>query len=282
MMQKNGFEPSALTTPETEYIWRTREEQEGNVLPAASLPPRLLLIEADTGLRALLELVLKEEGYALQVVSSVGHALALASVQAFDFVLADLSFASPRHLFRTIRPLKERMPSVQLGAVVRGTISPEEVEKQGFAFVVSRPIAVEQLLVQLAICLQRALTPAQAQQAQVVGYFFEALTLKDRARLLSVCAEDFLYFPSAHGPPPLATLLRGRAALANYVETLRRTYNGVRVELEHTYSRPKGLAAQYSIYWAEPGSPWEMMGGTFLMQFTGARIRQIGLRTETN
>ncbi len=282
MTQKKGFEPSAVMTSDAEYIWGNREEREGAFLPNTALSPRLLLVAADTELQAFLELALREEGYALQVASSLKQALALTSIEAFDFVLADLSFVSPRNLFRTIRPLKERVQPIRLGIIVKGTISPEEVARQGFAFAMSRPIVVEQLLVKLAICLQRALPPEQAWQAQTASDFFEALTLKDKARLLTLCAEDFVYYPSAHCPPPLATLLRGRVALASYVETLRSSYNGFRLELEHIYSRPKGLAAQYNICWAEPNHSWELMSGTFLMQFTGNRIRQIGLQAETH
>lgn len=282
MTQKNGFEQPAAMTSDAEYIWGTGEEKEGASLPDTALSPRLLLVAADTELQAFLELALREEGYAFQVASSLEQALALASTETFDFVLADLSFGSPRNLFRTIRPLKDRVQPIKLGVIVRGTVSSEEVEKHGLAFAMSRPIAAEQLLVKLAICLQRALTPEQAWQARTVSDFFEMLTLKDKARLLTLCTEDFVYYPAAHCPPPLAILLRSRAALASYVETLRSSYSGLRLELEHIYSRPEGLVAQYSIYWAESNHSWEMLSGMFLVQFTGSRIRQIGLQAETH
>src|SRR5579872_2284576 len=106
MIQKNGFDPVDLIPPDSEHSWGTWEEKAA-LHPFASPSPCLLLVEADAGWQTFLKLALSEEGYALQVASSLEHALAQASMQTFDLVLVHLPDDSPRQLLKTMKSLRE-------------------------------------------------------------------------------------------------------------------------------------------------------------------------------
>jgi ActR/RegA family two-component response regulator len=280
MTQQNGFQPSDLSTSDTGHAWETWEEKEMASPLSAAPPPHLLLVETDPGLQTFLELALREEGYTLQVASSLQQALAFISVQRFDFVLAHLPADRPRKLFRVLKPLKERIPATKLGVITDWNSSAEEAENQGWAFILPRPLAVEQLLAEIAICLDTALTPEQERQVQVVERFLEVLMLQDRSKALSLCAEDIVCYPPAPPLLPLAHPLRGKAALEQYLEVLHRRFQAFRLEVQDVYSRPRGLAVRYHMWWSASRRGWEMMGGTLLLQFKTDRIRQIGWQAD--
>ena len=279
MTEKNQFQP-AIPASDAGYIWGTWEEREAALLAHASFPPQLLLVEADTGLQAFLEIVLSEEGYALRMVASLEQALSLISVQRFDLVLADLFADTPRKVFKALEPLRERIQPIKLGLLTSWDVSPEVAENQGVAFVLRKPVAVDQLLAEIAICLDKALTPEQERQGQVVELFLGVLILKERRQALSLCTEDIVSYPPALPLLPLAHPIRGKAALERYIEVLRSSYQAVRLEVQAIYSRPKGLVVRYHMWWTPAHGSWEMMGGTLLFQFTSDRIRQIGLQAD--
>ena len=166
--------------------------------------------------------------------------------------------------------------------ITSGKDAPEEAEQLDCAFVLPKPIAVEQLLAEIAICLHKPPTPEQERQAQVVELFFEALTLKESRKLLSLCAEDIALYPSKLSSALLGRSISGKGALGSYVEALRSSYQRLRLEVQHIFSRPKGLVVQYSMVVAEADRNWQLIGGALLIQFNGDRIRQIGLRQDRN
>lgn len=278
MIKKN---PSCSAIPSnTEDVWETWEEGGASLLPFASLPPHLLLVEADTRLQAFLEAALREEGYALRVVSSLEHALALVGAQQFDLVLTDLLSHTRRKALSALKRLRQRGHSIKLGVLTSWNLSPEVAERQGLAFVLHKPIAVEQLLAEIAICLNKALTPEQERQVQVVEMFLGAMALKDSKKALSLCTEDIICCPPAPPLLPLTHTLSGKAALDRYLETFRSSYRPFRLEVQEIYSRPRGLVARYRMWWAYAAGGWEVMNGTLLFQFIDDRICQIGWRGE--
>ncbi len=281
MAEKDPSHP-ALSGWDAEYIWETREEKGAAHFPLTVASPHLLLVETDEALRTLLATLLSQEGYQLQAAGSLAQALALVSAQPFDLVLTDLFANRRRKLFRAIKPFIEQIHPIRLGVMTPCHISTEQAAKLGLAFVLPRPVGTEQLLTEIAICLHRPLTPEQVRQAQLIEDFFAALTQKNSRKTLSLCTDDIKYYPSINCPEPLKTALRDKTALASYIETLRSRYSGFRLEVERIYSRPKGLLVRYRVCWAERTSSWELAGGAFFFQFTGDRIRQIGLQADKN
>lgn len=283
MIQKNGFQQFGTGTPDTDYVWGTWEEREHTFLSAASSFPPVLLVEASPGgVQSFLEPALREEGYTLRLASSLDQALALVSIQTFDLVLVDVSADTPNQLFTSLKPLKARIQPLKLGVITNVAVSAEEADAQGFAFVLPRPVAVEQLLAKTAISIHKALTPEQQRQALVVKRFFEALKLKQRSALAHLCTEDMVFYPPVPYSSRLAQALSGRTTISGSVEAQRNQYKGIRLEIHHIYSRPRGLVAQYHLWWAETDGKWDEEVGALLVQFTGDRIRQIGLRAGTH
>ncbi len=282
MVQKNGFDNLDLSM-DSEYGWGVWEERQAPIRPFTAPSPRLLLVEADQGWQPFLELLLREEGYALQVVSSVEQALARISAQTFDLVLAHLCADTSRQLFRAIKSLRERTAPARLGVITSWKSPAEIAEEQGLAFILSTSLSLEPLLAQIALCLQRPLTGERARQAEIAKRFLEALTLKEHHLMLSLCTEDILCYSLPSSPAPLTEAIRGKEALERGTELLRSRYRALKVEAQPTiYSRPKGLAAPYMLWWVEPDGRWDQKNGCALIQFSGERIRQIGLRTEKN
>jgi CheY-like chemotaxis protein len=283
MIHKNGFDHFDLTPSDSEQGWETSwEEKSIAVHMAASPPPCLLLVEADEGWRAFLRQVFREEGYALEVASSLDHALAQASAQTFDLILIHLPADHPRQLFDTIKTFSQSAQHTRIGVITNLGISSEEADDQGLAFLVSTPATLEPLLAQIAICLQRPIPGEQADQVTVVEQFLEALTHKEHHKLFSLCTDDLICYSLPSSPVPLAKIIRGKDALEQCMAALRNRYRALRLEVQHIYSRPKGLVAQYMLWWAETDGAWAMKSGFCLLQFSGKRLRQIGLQSEKN
>lgn len=284
MLEKNGIDdPLDLPPSDSAHSWGgSWKEKRVAVYPSASPTPCLLLIEADAGWQTFLKLVLREEGYALEIAASLEHALAHADRQVFDLILLHLNADNPRQLLQIITAFQERVQSTKLGVITHVEISSEVAEEQGLAFIMSTPVALEPLLAEIAICLQRPVLPAQARHAQVVRQFLEGLPLKEHQKVFGLCTDDLVCYSLPSSPVPLARTIRGKDALELCVQALRSRYRALRVEVQHIYSRPKGLVAQYILWWVESEGIWEMKSGASLLQFSGERLRQIGLQAERN
>lgn len=280
MVQKNGFQQLGAITSDTDYVWGAWEKGGVAILPPASSPSHLLLVEADPGQQSLLNGALREEGYTLRVVASLEQALTLTKSQAFDLVLANLPADTPETLFHALQPLKERILPGRLGVMSSVPISADEADAQDVAFALPTPVTMEYLLAEIAICLQKALTPEQKRQAQIVEHFFEALTLRELSKMMSLCTEDIVYYAPKFRSLPAARVIIGKAAVGAYLAALRYSYQTFRLEVQRAYGRPKGLAVKYSLWWAGADRTWDVEPSTFLMQFVGDRISQIGLRAD--
>lgn len=263
------------TGSEANFLWGVGGDSEISLMPTSSTP-HLLLIEADTSLQTYLAALLREEGYRLQIAVSLEQAIALISAQNFDLVLVGTLSGTPRKVSRALKPLQERLSPSKLGILTHERISAEQAEKGDFAFLLRKPIETEQLLAEIAICFHRVLTPAQKRQAQVVRQFFGALVPHNGKTALEYCAEDMVYYPPGLPLWPFASAMRGKAAMQRYLETLRSSYQHLRLEAQRSYSWSRGVAVRYTMWWTEPDGSWETQGGTHLFQFTGDHICQIG------
>jgi CheY-like chemotaxis protein len=282
MVQKNGFQQPGAIIPNTDYMWGAWEEGRIAILPPASSPSHLLLVEANPGQHPLLKGALREEGYLLHVATSLEQALALIKSQAFDLVLAHLPADTSENLFNALAPFKAYLPPDKLGVMSNAPVSADDTDSLEVAFALPTPITMEYVLAEVAICLQKALTPEQKRQAQVVEHFFEALTLRELPKMMSLCTEDIVYYAPKFRSLPGARAIIGKAAVGAYLAALRHSYQTFRLEVQRAYSRPRGLAVKYTLWWAAADRTWDVESSTFLMQFIGDRISQIGLRADVH
>ncbi len=280
MVQKNGFQQLGAIASDTDFVWGAWEKGGVAILPPTSSSSHLLLVEADPGQQSLLNGALREEGYTLRIAASLEQALALVKSQSFDLALVNLSANTPETLFQALLPLKEGMLPGKLAVMSNVPISADEADIQDVAFALPTPVTMEYLLAEIAICLQKALTPEQKRQAKIVEHFFEALTLKELPKVMSFCTEDIVYYAPKFRSLPAARAVIGKIAVGAYLAALRHSYQTFRLEVQRAYGRPKGLAVKYSLWWAAADRTWDVEPSTFLMQFVGDRISQIGLRAD--
>ncbi len=242
--------------------------------PAA---PHLLIACSSAALTAHLQMLLSEEGYALQVATTFEEALALLEQRSFQAVLTDRSRLSGS-LFDSLQSLRKLDRTIPVGVIANGEISMAEAEEDGCAFVLSTPLQAERLFTELALGLDLQLTHNQERQAQVVKDFFAALNAKNLLKIQRLCTRDVSCY-SAVSPPwlPLFRAITNQGRAEGYAGFISQPPPALRLEIERIYSRPRGLAVQYSGWWQQPNRGWEVQVDTLLVHFRDDCIQQIGL-----
>ena len=253
-----------------------QDEREGGI---SSAPARLLLVGSSSE-HTLLQKWLAEEGYAIRVAATVEEALALLTQRSFQCALVDLSARPSDSFLDAIELLRGRDRAILVGAITSEELS-AEAEEHGVAFALAKPVQSERLFTELALGLHVPLTAEQERQAQVVKDFFAAVNAKKTHKMLELCTSTLSYYPSAsHGLLSPFRPISSQGTLTAYFEFIRQRSLALRLEVENIYSRPRGLAVQYSAWWAGPHQRWEVQTDILLFHFLKDRIHQIGLRPD--
>jgi hypothetical protein len=117
----------------------------------------------------------------------------------------------------------------------------------GFAFALSLPFEQETLLTQVAVALDRPLTPSQRRQAEVVAAYVEALFAQRWDDLLACCTKDVVYqLPSDGRPTSTSPSLSGREALRAYFTDVLSLFRPTYLAHPRVYPRPRGLIARWT------------------------------------
>ena len=253
-----------------------QSEQGSGVSP--SPPPGLLLVSPPSEHTMLLQKWFTEEGYAIQVAATSEEALALLEQRSFRCVLTYLLSEPSASFFRALEPLRKRGWAIPVGAITSEELSAEAAEEYEVAFTLSNLVQAERLFTELALGLRLPLTAEQERQGQVVKDFFAAVSAKNARNMLDLCTSNVAYFPSAsHRWLSRFSASRSQGAVALYADFIGQRSLSLRLEVERIYSRPRGLAVQYSAWWAKPNRGWEVQTETLLFQFLADRIHQIGV-----
>lgn len=252
------------------------EEKGFLVSVSASLTPRLLVIENDADIQALLMEILEEEGYVVSSASSQEEALRVLEGQTFHLILTDLFANKAPEALASVPALQAAALPTPVGILTGWPVSPEQAAAQGFAFCMAKPFEITELLTAIAGALHRPLTPAQQRQARVVRAYFDQLTARDWDAFVALCTEEVTYY--LPGASPFAATITGQAALRAYTADTYRQFPGAWFEDPLIFSRPNGLAARYKGHWPGPNGQEHSMTGAVLFQFEGERIQQIGVR----
>ena len=133
----------------------------------ASAPPRLLVVARDSDLRDVFGTLLREEGYELQVASTLDEALALAEQMAFALVLTDLYAGTSPHAFTPSHILRRRVQPTPVGLLTTAARL-DAMDTARFAFVQRMPFDLETLLGDIASALDTPLRAERRRQAEVV------------------------------------------------------------------------------------------------------------------
>lgn len=114
---------------------------------------RLLIIEDSADIRDTLEQVLVEEGHNVSVAPDLSHAFGILDTQTFDLVLTDLFTFSQRDPLQSVSELRDRVAPTAIGVISGWSVDPEYAKRQGFAFLLTKPFDLDELVACVAACL---------------------------------------------------------------------------------------------------------------------------------
>lgn len=234
-------------------------------------------MEDDAEIREGLSVLLREEGYAITAVSSPDEALRLIDQQVFVLILTDLFKHILHNALDSVVELRERAYPTPVGVMTAWSLTPEEVERRGFAFLASKPYDLDALLTTIAATIGTPLNPDQERRRQVVQRYFDALSRQDWDALRDLCSERVTYV--LPGSIQFSATVEGRAAFHAYTQATFQHFPQARFDDIAVFSTPNGMAARYRATWQMPGAGEVQQSGSVLFQFDDAdQISQIGVR----
>ncbi|HEY7123838.1 MAG TPA: response regulator [Ktedonobacterales bacterium] len=251
---------------------------------SATLSPRLLLVEDDEELLAVLQDVLSEEGYAVTAVSSLDAALAEVNAQVFDLILSDVIGWKAEDPLQGVEHLRMQVQPTPVGLVTGWKLSEEAVKAKGFACLVSKPFELDDLLTLVAESVARPLTPEQERQAEVVRRYCEAIDARDWQTCVALCSDDVRYYPSPNSLFDRQKAIIGRDGVRDQLNYNQMVAPDFRYESYRFYGRPDGIAVRYHATIATPDSAPALGGGrqplvgSIVFHVEGEQITQIGYR----
>jgi CheY-like chemotaxis protein/ketosteroid isomerase-like protein len=246
---------------------------------APPVPPRILLVEPDVSMRALLGDLLSQEGYALSMVSSLEEVSAQLEEETFALVLADVfvgrthagSFTPAHQLRRLARP-------TPVGLLMTLPFLSEETAHAGFAFVLPMPFELEDLLAQVATTVQQTIRMEDQQRIQVVEHYFAAREQEDWQTVLDLCTEDVVFYPLTPSNATMGRRIQGQAALRTLRASAASSAHSQTFLHFYYAALPKGLVVRYLRLWTTPMEERRREVKTTLFHFRGAQICQVGMR----
>ncbi len=239
-------------------------------------PVPVLVVDDDADVREAFALLLDEEGYQTQLAATLEEALAFTDERVFALILTDLLLHTRSQPLDAISRLRDHAHPTPVGVITGWPVSADEVQREGFAFLLPEPFDVEVLLTTIAAALATPLGPAEQRRATVVHRYFDALTARDWEGLLRLCSDDVTYV--LPGATPFSTTVQGQAAFRAYTEATFQHYPAARFEAIQVYATPHGLAARFESRWMTASVGEQRQAGSVVFQFADEAICQIGVR----
>jgi len=236
---------------------------------------RLLALDDDEDIREALAILFEEAGYDITTVASLPEAFALIDNETFHLIITDSFATSSIGGARGLRRLQHHAQPTPVGILSAWSFSEADLSGAPFAFVMTKPFDIDQVLAQVAATLQVPLTPAQQRQEPIVRRYFAALSERDWDTLMDLCADDVVYV--LPNETPFSGTYTGRAAFRAYSEATFAQFPAARFEDITVYSSPTGLASRYRGTWRLPDGSETALTGAVHFQFEGERIKQIGV-----
>ena len=236
--------------------------------------PQILIVAEDDAIGELLSTILASEGYGTRVAASPSEALALHAMQPAALILTDLFTRRGRDLPPSVHDLRRQVAPCPVGVLTAWLVTVEEIEEEGFAFLVRQPFDLDYLLLSVAASLAAPLTLGQERRVAVVEQYFAALSAGAWDALLALCTEEVTYVLPP--PAPFATTLHGKAAFRAYTQDTFRHFPAVRFSDIRVYGCPRGVVARYDGSWQAPGGQELQQKGAVVFTFVGELIAQIG------
>jgi CheY-like chemotaxis protein/ketosteroid isomerase-like protein len=247
------------------------------VPPSRVEPPHLLVVEDDAEICEGLAVLLREEGYGVSTASSPDEALRLIDQQVFVLIVTDLFKHTLHHALDSVTELRDRAHPTPVGVMTAWNLSLEEVERSGFAFLVSKPYDLDAFLTTIAAAVGTPLNAEQQRHRQVALRYFDALSLQDWDALRDLCSERVTYV--LPGSTQFSATVEGRAAFYDYTHATFRHFPRARFDNIAVFVTPNGIAARYRATWQMPGAGEVQQSGSVIFRFDrDDQISQIGVR----
>ncbi|HEX9055945.1 MAG TPA: response regulator [Ktedonobacterales bacterium] len=112
--------------------------------------PRVLIVEDDRAIREIVTLVLTEGGYRVRATTEPEQALDALRHDVYDVVITDLFGRTATSGLEATRHLVETAAPTPVGVCTGHHLSADSVRANGFAFMISKPFDVDELLATLA------------------------------------------------------------------------------------------------------------------------------------
>lgn len=229
---------------------------------ALLIPPPLLVVEDDEDVRELIVGLLEDEGYAITQAASLAEALARLRQQLFQGILTDLFATSPRQPWQSVQPLLREARPMPVGVLTSWNVTPEEITRRGFAFLIKKPFEVDELLEQVANVAHPTFPPAQQQQAQIIQHLVMALNQGDWPVLRSLLTEDTIYYLLRPRHPALPKAVQGRERVIAFVQGWLERVPDWQLEGFQVFRGRPDMGARFQ--WSLPG--WMAAGSAASVQ----------------
>lgn len=237
--------------------------------PLASAP-RLLVVEDDTDLLALISETLKEGGYNVTPATSLPDALRALENHLFQLVLTDL-FREPNqsHPIQSIQPLLAQAAPIPVGVMTAWQVAEDDPDLANLAFLLRKPFELDDLLGKVDAELYP--TIRSLRRHTLVEQFFLAINARDWPLLARLCTPDVKM-----SPPGNVTPVRiGLPGYLGYLEQRISRLPGYTLEEAQVVPRQNGIAARYVVRWQDSYGAEHWAAGSMFFHFRNGRIAQI-------
>lgn len=242
---------------------------------------RILLVERDPDLQSMLAMILEEEGYAAEAVSTLETALTRVEEQLYDLILTDLLETTHPQRGNTIhlegvRRLRQACHPTPVGLLTTWSMDLVAPEHVGVAFALQMPFDLDMILRRIADSFNPLFSSEQQHQEQVLRRFLEAVSQGDEPTLRVLCTPTLTYYPLTRSVFTPARAILGLDAYLEYVHLVHQRLPNSRIEYVVVFAYKGRLIARYLWSWQGPDAQRQIITGSVQCRFRGERIEQIG------
>ena len=236
--------------------------------------PRLLVVEDDSELLALIGETLKEGGYDVTPAASLPDSLRALENHLFQLVLTDLfRQAWQSHPLQSIQPLLKRAAPIPVGVMTAWQVAEDDPDLADLAFLLHKPFDLDDLLGKVDAELHP--TIRSIRQHTLVEQFFAALNARDWQLLARLCTPDVTVTPVS---APAVAIFGARQGLPSFQAAMEQRFRllpGYSIEGVHMFPRTMGVAARYVARWQDSFGAEHRAAGSIYFRFQHGRIAQI-------
>ena len=238
---------------------------------------KVLVVEAARGLREVVGAALSNAGYAIALAASPNEALTLLEASTFDLILTDL-FAQPhQEQLGSVARLRVFAQPTPVGILTGWQVPKEAAAQQGFAWVIQKPFAIEELLNTIQESLRSPFSPEQSQQVELIKRYLGVLAAGEWDALRALCSPMLCYYPPRAGAFAPLRVIRGLEAYLEYAELARNLYVEYRLDHCVVFLQQQRFVTHFTSSWRSASGERVSMAGTMLCRFAGERLDKIAV-----